>query len=81
MCVKDEGTAAENRRKVKEVPYIDKLMAVKGIGLIAVVTVNGLFVEVGDIGSFENLKQLQKLTGYTIVSNESGIHSGESSIS
>ncbi len=32
--------------KLKEIPYIDKLMAIKGVGLI---TVSGFIAEVGDI--------------------------------
>lgn len=61
--------------KLKEIPYIDKLMAIKGIGLI---TVSGFIAEVGDIGRFNNPKQLQKLVGYAIVANDSGKHNGES---
>jgi len=64
--------------KLKEIPYIDKLMAIQGIGLV---TVSGFIAEVGDIGRFDNPKQLQKLAGYAIVANESGKHNGESRIS
>lgn len=64
--------------KLKEIPYIDKLMAIKGVGLV---TVSGFIAEVGDIGRFDNPKQLQKLAGYAIVANDSGKHIGESRIS
>ena len=64
--------------KLKEIPYVDKLMGIKGIGLV---TVSGFIAEVGDIGRFDNPKQLQKLAGYAIVSNDSGKHNGESRIS
>ena len=64
--------------KLKELPYIDKLMAIQGIGLV---TVSGFIAEVGDIGRFDNPKQLQKLAGYAVVANESGKHNGESRIS
>ena len=64
--------------KMKEVPYVDKLMEIKGIGLV---TVSGFIAEVGDIGRFDNPKQLQKLAGYAIVANDSGKHNGESRIS
>ena len=40
--------------KLKEIPYIDKLMGIKGIGLV---TVSGFIAEVGDIGRFDNPKQ------------------------
>ena len=61
-----------------EIPYIDKLLEIKGIGMI---TVCGFIAEVGDIRRFDNPKQLQKLAGYAIVSNSSGKHTGESHIS
>lgn len=61
-----------------EIPYIDKLLAIKGIGIVSV---SGFIAEVGDIGRFDNPKQLQKLAGYAIVSDNSGKHNGESRIS
>lgn len=61
-----------------EIPYVDKLMEIKGIGLI---TVSGFLAEVGDIKRFDNPKQLQKLAGYAIVADQSGKHNGESRIS
>ena len=64
--------------KLQEIPYIDKLLEIKGIGMI---TVCGFIAEVGDIRRFDNPKQLQKLAGYAIVSNDSGRHNGESRIS
>ena len=64
--------------KLGEIPYIDKLMAIKGIGLV---TVSGFIAEVGEIGRFGSPKQLQKLAGYAIVANDSGKHNGESRIS
>ena len=64
--------------KLREIPYIDKLLEIKGIGMT---TVCGFIAEVGDIRRFDNPKQLQKLAGYAIVSNNSGKHNGESHIS
>ena len=64
--------------KLSEIPYIDKLLEMKGIGKI---TVSGFIAEVGDIRRFDDPKQLQKLAGYAIVANESGKHKGESRIS
>lgn len=64
--------------KLREIPYVDKLMEIKGIGLV---TVSGFIAEVGDIRRFDNPKQLQKLAGYAIVANDSGKHNGESRIS
>ena len=64
--------------KLREIPYIDKLLEIKGIGKI---TVSGFIEEVGDIRRFDDPKQLQKLAGYAIVANESGKYKGESRIS
>ena len=64
--------------KLREIPYIDKLLEIKGIGKI---TVSGFIAEVGDIRRFDDPKQLQKLAGYAIVANESGKYKGESRIS
>ena len=64
--------------KLSEIPYIDKLLGIKGIGKI---TVSGFIAEVGDIRRFDDPKQLQKLAGYAIVANESGKYKGESRIS
>lgn len=63
---------------LEEIPYVDKLMEIKGIGLI---TVSGFLAEVGDIKRFDNPKQLQRLAGYAIVADQSGKHNGESRIS
>ena len=73
-----EGLLENITEKLQEIPYIDKLMEIKGIGLV---TVSGFIAEVGDIGRFDNPKQLQKLAGYAIVANDSGKHNGESHIS
>ena len=54
------------------------MMNIKGIGMV---TVSGFIAEVGDIGRFDNPKQLQKLAGYAIVEDDSGKHNGESRIS
>jgi transposase len=64
--------------KIREVPYVDKLLEIRGVGLK---TVTGFVAEVGDITRFDDPRQLQKLAGYAIVKNESGKHKGESHIS
>ena len=69
---------AKIEEKIKEVPYVDKLLEIKGIGLK---TVCGFIAEVGDLSRFDDPKQLQKLAGYAIVKNSSGKHAGESHIS
>ena len=66
------------KEKLSEIPYIDKLLEMKGIGWK---TVSGFVAEVGDITRFDDPKQLQKLAGYAIVECSSGKHKGESHIS
>ena len=68
----------EIKEILSEIPYIDKLMEINGIGIK---TVSCFIAEVGDIGRFDNPKQVQKLAGYAIVADSSGKHNGESRIS
>ena len=63
---------------LSKIPYIDKLLEIKGVGLK---TVSGFIAEVGDIRRFANPKQLQKLAGYAIVENSSGKQKGQTTIS
>ena len=64
--------------EILSVPYADKLLAIKGIGLI---TVAGFLAEVGDVRRFDSPKQIQKLAGLEVKENSSGKHRGRSSIS
>lgn len=61
-----------------EIPGVDKLLEIKGIGLV---TVAGFLSEVGDIGRFNSPKQVQKLAGLAIKENSSGKHKGQTGIS
>lgn len=63
---------------VRQVPYAEKLLQIKGIGMK---TVSGFIAEVGDINRFNDAKQIQKLAGQAIVENSSGKHNGKSRIS
>ncbi|SFV05309.1 IS110 family transposase [Butyrivibrio sp. INlla21] len=63
---------------LKEIPYIDKLLDIEGVGIVSVST---FVAEVGDIGRFDNPKQIQKLAGYALVECSSGKHKGETHIS
>ena len=60
--------------KLEEIPYVDKLLEIKGVGKKIV---SGLIAEIGDISRFDNPKQVQKLAGYAIVACSSGKHKGE----
>ena len=73
----DRITAALQEKTLK-VPNVEKLLAVKGVGII---TVAGFLAEVGDIRRFTSPKQIQKLAGLEPKENSSGKHKGRSSIS
>lgn len=64
--------------KASEVPYIDKLLRIRGVGPK---TAYGFIAEVGDIRRFDDPKQLQKLAGFAIVESSSGKHQGGHHIS
>ena len=48
---------------------------------LCLITVAGFLAEVGDVGRFDSLKQIQKLAGLELKENSSGKHKGQSSIS
>jgi len=61
-----------------QVPNAEKLLDIKGIGLITAATFVG---EVGDISRFQDPRQIQKLAGFNLVENSSGKHKGKTTIS
>ena len=61
-----------------QVPNADKLLDIKGVGLITAATFVG---EVGDISRFQDPRQIQKLAGLNLVENSSGKHKGKTTIS
>ena len=63
---------------LREIPEADKLLAIKGIGIISVA---GFLAEVGDLRRFESPKQIQKLAGLSLRENSSGKHKGQTTIS
>ena len=66
------------KEKIMEVPNVEKLLAIKGVGLSTVI---GFVAEVGDIGRFTDPKQIQKLAGLEIVKSSSGKKKGQPRIS
>ena len=65
-------------QKVMEVPNVEKLLAIKGVGLSTVI---GFVVEVGKIGRFADPRQIQKLAGLEITKISSGKRKGQPGIS
>lgn len=64
--------------ETRKVPNAEKLLAIKGVGLI---TVAGFLAEVGDVRRFDSPKQIQKLAGLELKESSSSKHRGRSSIS
>ena len=63
---------------ILKVPYVEKLLAIKGVGSI---TIAGFIAEVGDMRRFDSPKQIQKYAGLELVENSSGKHKGRTRIS
>lgn len=61
-----------------QVPNAEKLLQIKGVGLITAATFVG---EAGDISRFNDPRQIQKLAGLNLVENSSGKHKGKTTIS
>jgi len=59
--------------QLNEMDVAKRLMAIPGIGPIITAT---FLAEVGDIANFKSAKQILKLAGYAICTNESGNHKG-----
>ena len=86
LLLEDFRRKQEQLRKITEiletetqkVPHIEKLLAIKGVGLI---TVAYFLAEVGEVGRFDSPKQIQKLAGLGLKENSSGKHKGKTSIS
>ena len=65
-------------QKCGEIPYAENLLEIKGIGenILA-----GILAEMGDITRFDDIKEIQKLSGLSLVACSSGKHKGETRIS
>ena len=73
-----EKVTAVLEAETLKVPHAEKLLSIKGVGLI---TVAGFLSEVGDVRRFDSPKQIQKLAGLGLKENSSGKHRGRRSIS
>ncbi|RCW40332.1 IS110 family transposase [Paenibacillus prosopidis] len=60
-----------------QIPHVQQLLAIKGIGRD---TVAGFLAEVGDIGQYRHPKQITKLAGLNLKTNSSGTHTGQTRI-
>ena len=65
-------------QRCKEIPYVKNILAISGIGENIL---SGILAEMGDISRFDNVKEIQKLSGLGLVACSSGKHTGETKIS
>ena len=65
-------------KKCLEIPYAENILEINGIGenILA-----GILAEMGDISRFDDVKEIQKLSGMGLVACSSGKHKGQTKIS
>ncbi len=65
-------------QKCQEIPHAENILEIPGIGEN---TLSGILAEMGDISRFDDVKEIQKLSGLGLVACSSGKHKGETKIS
>lgn len=65
-------------QKCNEIPHTENILEISGIGEN---TLSGILAEMGDISRFDDVKEIQKLSGLGLVACSSGKHKGETKIS
>lgn len=65
-------------RKCREIPYAENILAINGVGENIL---SGILAEMGDVSRFDDVKEIQKLSGMGLVSCSSGKHKGQTKIS
>ena len=65
-------------QKCQEIPHTGNVLEISGIGEN---TLSGILAEMGDISRFDDVKEIQKLSGLGLVACSSGKHKGETKIS
>lgn len=74
----DEDLLQKIEALAGEIPHIENMLEIKGLGLRTVV---GIFAEIGDFTRFTGVKPIQKLAGLALVEDSSGKHEGRTIIS
>jgi transposase len=69
---------AQLNRKCLMIPHAENLLMISGLGEN---TLAGILAEIGDISRFDDVKEIQKLSGLGLVACSSGKHKGETKIS
>ena len=65
-------------QRCMEIPHAKNILAISGIGENIQ---SGILAEMGDISRFDDVKEIQKLSGLGLVACSSGKHTGETKIS
>ena len=65
-------------QRCQEIPYAGNILEISGIGENIL---SGILAEMGDIKRFDDVKEIQKLSGLGLVACSSGKHKGETKIS
>ena len=65
-------------QKCQEIPHASNILEIAGIGENIL---SGILAEMGDISRFDDVKEIQKLSGLGLVACSSGKHKGETRIS
>lgn len=65
-------------KKCREIPYAENILEINGIGENIL---GGILAEMGDISRFDDVKEIQKLSGMGLVASSSGKHKGQTKIS
>lgn len=73
-----EEIEAKLNSKCQEIPHAEKLLDISGLGEN---TLSGILAEMGDIERFDDVREIQKLSGLGLVACSSGKHKGETKIS
>ncbi len=64
--------------KCREIPYAENILEINGVGENIL---SGILAEMGDISRFDDVKEIQKLSGMGLVACSSGKHKGQTKIS
>ena len=65
-------------QKCMEIPHAENILEISGVGERIF---SGILAEIGDISRFDDVKEIQKLSGLGLVACSSGKHKGETKIS
>ena len=65
-------------QKCRDIPFAENILEIRGIGENIL---SGILAEMGDITRFDDVKEIQKLSGLGLVACSSGKHKGQTKIS